>query len=113
PLWGRGLVRGRIAIEERERDDQDRDDRAKGDERGAPTEGRDEPRVHGVEGKGAARVARAENAHGRPTRPYEPPGDDRGRGNDDRRDARGTEDAEADVVLRERRHLPRQRKGRP
>ena len=95
--WAR---RGRIAIEQRERDDRGRDDTAEGDERRAPSQRRDEPGVHRVEDHGAPRVAGAEDPHGRAARAHEPAGDDRRGGMTMHGDARGAQEAEAEVVLR-------------
>lgn len=50
----------RIPVEESERDGCGRDDTAEGGERRSPTQRRDQPHVHRVEGNGTARVGGAE-----------------------------------------------------
>ncbi len=105
------LTGRRIPIEQRERHRRGRDDSAEGDECRAPTQRGDEPGVHRIERDGAPRVARTEHSHRGTARPHEPTRHDRRRRDEDAGNTRGAEDAEAQVVLRERGHLARESKG--
>ena len=115
-LCGTGLTRTflvsrGISVKQGKRHSRRRDDRAEGHERRPPTERNDKPGIHRIEGSGTGRGTGAENSHRCTARPHEPARDDRGRRDNNAGDTRGAKNAEAQVVLRERHRLSRQRQG--